>query len=104
MNIEGSVDDKLPDTGSDFDTSSGSGFDTSSGSGSDMQTRVHKPKHIIKIKICLYLYHGFDVVGEIYPWYQFRSIRISWRGIKVMYYSILINYYLHNVIYWTYLP
>jgi len=67
MNIEGSVNDKLPDTGLGFDTSSGLGFDTNSGLGSDMQIRVHKPKPTIKIKTCLYLYHGFDVVGEIYP-------------------------------------
>ena len=84
-------------SGSGNETSGGSGFEENSGSGSeisngsdidvnvnsepDIQTSINAPT--IKIATCALLYHGFDVFGEIYPWYQFRSVRISWRGIKV---------------------
>lgn len=63
MNIKSSV--KLPD------------IDT--GSGSDVS--ISKPT--ISSATCLNLYHGWNVFGEIYPWYQIRSIKISWRGVKV---------------------
>ena len=55
--------------------------DVESGSGSGMQTSTKKPT--IKSKNCLWLYHGSNVKGEIYPYYQIRSIRVSWRGIRV---------------------
>ena len=33
---------------------------------------------------CLSLYDGWDVYGEIYPYYERRHVSFSWRGIKVM--------------------
>lgn len=34
---------------------------------------------------CLSLYDGWNINGEIYPYYEIRHIRVTWRGIKVMY-------------------
>ena len=66
ISIEGSVE--LPDIGS--------------GSGSDLQLTMKDPT--ISSKICLSLYDGWDIYGEIYPYYELRHVRVSWRGIKVM--------------------
>ena len=66
FSIEGSVE--LPDIGS--------------GSGSD--TQLSKKEPTISSTSCLSLYDGWDIYGEIYPYYELRHVSISWSGIKVM--------------------
>ena len=51
------------------------------GSGCSIQENIPEP--IINSTTCLRLYHGSNVYGEICPWYQFKHVSVSWRGIKV---------------------
>lgn len=78
MSIEGSVELPVATT-EPPNTNDGSGSGTRE--ESDSQTVIRIP--IIKSKSCLHLYNGWNVYGEIFPWYQFRSISVSWRGIRV---------------------
>ena len=80
MNIEGVVE-LLPDTRLGSGSGSGSGLDTNSRSVFDIG--ISGKKATIKTKSCLSLHHGWNIIGEIYPWYQFRTIEISWSGITV---------------------
>jgi len=52
-----------------------------------MQEKIPEP--IINSTTCLRLYHGSNVYGEIYPWYQIRHVKVSWSGVKV---CNLVNY------------
>ena len=81
--------------GSDGGSGSGSGNGSGSGAGETIDDDIDgdiEESTIIQVyyvpvfkhKTCNYLYNGWDVFGEIFPWYQFRSISISWRGIKVI--------------------
>ena len=74
MNIEGVV--KYQEIESVDDENSGSALDINSGSGSGIQ-RSEK-KFTVHVKACLSLYHGFDIDGEIYPWYRV-SLLVSYR-------------------------
>ena len=74
ISIEGSVE--LPDIGS--------------GSGSDIQLSMKEPT--ISYTNCLSLYDGWDIYGEIYPYYERRHISFGWRGIKVMDHIIISTY------------
>ena len=82
MNIEGVVV-LLPDAGS----ASGSGSDTNS--RSDDGIEIYGKKATMNTTSCLSLYHGWNIIGEIYPWYQFRTIEVSWSGIKVCNYNMI---------------
>ena len=66
INIEGSVE--LPDIGSESD--------------SDTQLSTKEPT--ISSTSCLSLYDGWDIYGEIYPYYELRHISFGWYGFKVM--------------------
>ena len=80
------IQPKLSIEGSLEFSDGGSGLDVNSGSGSGTQISRKEPtfkEATISAKTCVFLYHGYDIVGEIYPWYQFRSICVSWHGIKV---------------------
>ena len=92
MGIEGVVE--LPDIGS----GSGSGislrpvqpsdpFDTplTTVGPSDILPSPEKPT--INSTTCLSLYDGWNINGEIYPYYELRHVSVSWRGIKVMHYN-----------------
>ena len=77
MSIEGSVE--FPDV--DVKETGGSGSGTNDKSNTDVKTEERMP--IIKYKACLHLYNGFNIYGEIFPWYQFRTIRVTWWSIRV---------------------
>ena len=74
MVIEGVVEYQETD-----DVNSESDLDTYSGSGSGIQRSVKK--FTVNAKACLSLYHGFDIVGEIYPWYRLNLIVSYWCSI-----------------------
>ena len=69
--------------------------DIGSGSGSDILSSTVGPLDIpeplntegptINSTTCLSLYDGWNIKCEIYPYYEIRHVRLTWRGIKVMY-------------------
>ena len=41
-------------------------------------------KPTINSTTCLSLYDGWNIDGDIYPYYELRRVNVSWRGIKVI--------------------
>ena len=39
---------------------------------------------LLNIDFCVYLHHGWDVYGKIYPWYQERKGSVSWWSVSVI--------------------
>ena len=66
------VQPKLSIEGSLEISDSGSGLDENSGSGSDAKMSRKKPT--INTKTCALLYHGWSILGEVYPWYKVSQI------------------------------
>ena len=96
MGIEGVV--KFPDIGS----GSGSGISLrpvqpSDPAGTPLSTvelsgiPLSSEKPTINSTICLSLHDGWNINGEIYPYYELRRVSVSWRGIKVMHYNHIID-------------
>lgn len=72
--------DEIPLIGS----ASGSGSGENTGLVSHENTElVYEIKATINTTTCLTLHHGWDIIGEIYPWYQFRSIDVGWSGVSI---------------------
>ena len=72
MSIEGSVE--FPDAKETGGSGSGA---------NDVKTKTEERTPIIKQKTCLNLYNGYNIYGEIFPWYQFRTIKVTWWSIQV---------------------
>ena len=79
MGIEGVVE--LPDIGSE----SGSDILSSTVGPLDIPEPLNTEEPTINSTTCLSLYDGWNINGEIYPYYEIRHVRVTWRGIKVMY-------------------
>ena len=79
MSSEGVVE--LPDIGS----GSGSDILLSTVGPLDIPVPLNTEKPTINSTTCLSLYDGWNINGEIYPYYEIRHVRVTWRGIKVMY-------------------
>ena len=95
MGIEGVVE--LPDiasgSGSDILLSTAqptdpTGSHISTVEPSDILLSSEKPT--INSTTCLSLYDGWNINGEIYPYYELRHVRVTWRGVKVMHYNHII--------------
>ena len=84
MSIEGSVEFPETETETKETGSSGSGSGTNEKSNTNVKTKTEEKIPIIKQKTCLHLYNGFNVHGEIFPWYQFRTIKVTWWSIRVL--------------------
>ena len=72
--------DEIPHIGSASGSGSGENTELVSHENTEL---VYDIKATINTTTCLTLHHGWDIIGEIYPWYQFRSIEVSWSGISV---------------------
>ena len=61
----------------------GSASGPDSGENTGVVSDISEKKATIKTKTCITLHHGSNIIGEIYPWYQFVSLHVSWSGISV---------------------